>query len=422
MAQQIIGIGTTDNDGTGDGLRVAGGKINDNFTELYGSSFPSEFVLVSTKSDLPTAVSNVITLVDNYTYFFTGHVDLTGDRLLGGDNTVILGASSENCSITSTGLGVGIALFTSVNTCPVRFITFKDVDTALDIDGLGNDAAIDWNGVNFLNVPNIGTVKDINNFIFLNGAFLNSKGILFDGTFGTVAFGGSVFVGDGSAGDLIKLLSTATITTRFRIIYSAVVAFGSTEGINIDASATIPDEKFILDTVSFSGGSTYLSGLDETSDKSLFINCSSITNTFVNAQLYMQSNATVTTITTASTFTKVLGTTTASADNSKFTHTDNRLTCDAALDRKYLIQCNLSFSGGNNKDCEFGFYDSTLSDVRVPSRTKSTSNGSGNAQNVSFNCVVNFVADDYLEIWCANNTDTTDITVTELNFVITEIG
>jgi len=35
MAQQTIGIGTVGNDGTGDNLRVAGDKINDNFTEIY---------------------------------------------------------------------------------------------------------------------------------------------------------------------------------------------------------------------------------------------------------------------------------------------------------------------------------------------------------------------------------------------------
>jgi len=36
MAQQLIGIGAAPNDGTGDDLRAAGDKINDNFTELYG--------------------------------------------------------------------------------------------------------------------------------------------------------------------------------------------------------------------------------------------------------------------------------------------------------------------------------------------------------------------------------------------------
>ena len=38
MAQQTINIGTNANDGTGDPLRTAFDKINDNFTELYGTT------------------------------------------------------------------------------------------------------------------------------------------------------------------------------------------------------------------------------------------------------------------------------------------------------------------------------------------------------------------------------------------------
>lgn len=36
MTQQLIGLGAVPDDGTGDNLRAAGDKINDNFTELYG--------------------------------------------------------------------------------------------------------------------------------------------------------------------------------------------------------------------------------------------------------------------------------------------------------------------------------------------------------------------------------------------------
>ena len=35
MTQQIIDVGTVANDGTGDSLRTAFIKTNDNFTELY---------------------------------------------------------------------------------------------------------------------------------------------------------------------------------------------------------------------------------------------------------------------------------------------------------------------------------------------------------------------------------------------------
>ena len=38
MARQTINIGTNANDGTGDPLRTAFDKINDNFSELYADS------------------------------------------------------------------------------------------------------------------------------------------------------------------------------------------------------------------------------------------------------------------------------------------------------------------------------------------------------------------------------------------------
>jgi len=422
MAYQPISLGVGNGTGDGEGLRDGGVKIDQNFEELYASKAPDEYVFVSTKDDLPTPSGGIITLLANSTYHFTAAVDLTGDRLVGGENTAITGSSSENASITSTGLGVGVALLTTVWTTPIRNISFKDVDTVIALDGLGNDVSLDWFAVNFVNIPNIGTIKNFDNWIYGTGAFINSKGLVFDGDSGTIGIINSLLQGDGLAGNIIEVLSTATVSRRIRIIYSSVVAFASTIGIKIDPLATIEDASYILDTISFTGGGTYLSGLDVSSDESLFTRCTGITNTFINGQLYMQGNATVTIISTLGVFTKVLGTTIASVDNFKFSHTDNRLTCEAVLSRKYLIQCNLSFESGNNQQCEFGFYDSKLLDVRTPSRTKSTSSGTGKSENISFNCVVNFIKDDYLEIWCRNNTSTSDITVTEMNFVITEIG
>ena len=95
----------------------------------------NEFVYVSTKSDLPTPSAGVITLLSGYTYFFTTEVDLTGDRLVCGVNTTILGASSENCRIKSTGL-VGTALITSNYSLPIRSITIE-ADVALNLNGDG---------------------------------------------------------------------------------------------------------------------------------------------------------------------------------------------------------------------------------------------------------------------------------------------
>ena len=404
---------------------------NNAFQEVYtieqivGSSLVNgEIVFVSSVDDLPTASAGVITLEDEVTYFFTNHLDLLGDRLVCGQNTTILGASSENCSITSTGLDSGQYLLSSEYTVPIRHITFKDVTKAIGINLSGVAAqpiALDWTGVNFSGCTTNLYCNTIDNFIFSKGAILGGGTIVFNGSVGTIGIDNSLFTGSGAAYNIIELTASCIVTRRFRTIYSSFVAFGSTVAIDVDPSATIPTEGFILDTVNFSGGGTKLGGLDHTSNDSLFINCTGITNTAVNGQLYMQNNATATTISDTVTFVKVAGTTTPSADNSKFSHDNNRLTCDATISRKYLIQCTLSFTAGNANVCEFGFFDSQLNDIRTPSRTKSTANAAGRAENVVFSCVVSMSSGDYLEIHTRNTSAITNITVDQLNFVVTEI-
>ena len=47
MAQQTLNIGSTANDGTGDTLRVAMDKVNDNFDEIYASPIISDFITIT---------------------------------------------------------------------------------------------------------------------------------------------------------------------------------------------------------------------------------------------------------------------------------------------------------------------------------------------------------------------------------------
>ena len=47
MAQQILNVGTNANDGTGDTLRDAMIKVNDNFTELFNSPLDQEGITLS---------------------------------------------------------------------------------------------------------------------------------------------------------------------------------------------------------------------------------------------------------------------------------------------------------------------------------------------------------------------------------------
>jgi len=64
MSQQIINIGTLPNDGTGDPLRTAYGKINDNFDELYAaaSQYVSRIIAGSGVSISPTSGFGDVTI------------------------------------------------------------------------------------------------------------------------------------------------------------------------------------------------------------------------------------------------------------------------------------------------------------------------------------------------------------------------
>jgi hypothetical protein len=382
----------------------------------------NSIIYINSLSDFPAPSASVITLQANKTYIITQAVDLDGNRLETSGVCNLFGLSSEVSFLTSTGLGVGVPLITSEWTIVIEKLSIKDVDTAVYIDGNSRLVALDWKAVNFIDVPNVGTIDTCDNFIFDTSAFLGAQGLKFTGTIGTIALNNSLFRGLGSAGNIIELDASCIITRRFRIIYSSIIVFFGTTGIDVNASANIPIEAYILDTVNFSGGGpTYLAGVDNTSNKALFINCVGITNTAVNGQLYMQGNATATVIAGTNTFVKIAGTTTASPDNSKFSHSNNRLTCDAVISRKYLIQANLAFDSSANNVCEFGFYDSQISTIRVPSRTKSTANAAGRAEGVSLFCIVEMGAGDYIEVHAANTSAINNITVEQLNFAITEI-
>ena len=55
MTRQIIGLGTTYNDGTGDPIRDGFSKTNDNFAELYGWQVPMPSYTVVTLPSASTA-------------------------------------------------------------------------------------------------------------------------------------------------------------------------------------------------------------------------------------------------------------------------------------------------------------------------------------------------------------------------------
>ena len=145
MAQQLIGIGTTANDGTGDPLRSAFDKSNDNFTELYG------------KPDLSLATNTLTLTKPDGT---TDTVDLAPYL----DDTAIVSASID---------GSGIVTFVNSDTSTftldlssllddTNLITSVDGGTGLEVDTTTGDVTVSISdgGVDTLQLADDGVTYD----------------------------------------------------------------------------------------------------------------------------------------------------------------------------------------------------------------------------------------------------------------------
>lgn len=385
--------------------------IGDNWPLVAGYGF----VFVKDKNDFPDAVNGVITLEANATYYIQGTIDLEGSRIVCAANNVIRGSSSENCLIKSTGL-TGSPLITSAYSLPIKDISFTaETVCALDANGNSNQA-IDWNAVNFVDCGSCGTIANYNNVILLNCAMLNSGGFTFDGSIGTVGIDGTLFdTADGTTA--VTIPATATITRRFRIIYSAFVTLSGETGINVNASATVPVEGYILDTVNFAGGGTYTTGVAYDDNKALFVNNRGVDNSAEVGIMYMLGNATATTISGTSTPVKVAGTTTFDSTNSqKFSHTSNRLTYSGALSRTFYVSSVSTFTSSANN--EVGTYIAKNGTTIDSSEMYATANAAGRVENVTTQTVIELAQNDYIEIWVENATAANNITVEDMNVVV----
>jgi hypothetical protein len=400
------------------------------------------FIFVGTKNDLPPAVNGVITLKDNYTYFFTTTVDLEGDRLVAGDNTTILGGSSENCRIKSTGISTTTALLSSAYSLPLRNITLE-APFAINLVA-SNPAvhALDWFGVNFTNCARVGIISSYNNFIMLDGAFLSSQDLTFDGTMGTVGFNQCLFTGQFPPGNpsgksILKFPSTFICTRRIRVTVCSFIVPPGYTGITVqDGAVFSQSESFILQTCNFSGPGTKV-GVSTHTDingrDTFFEGNRGVDNTYPSGQYYMTNNSTVTSVGGTDVWTKVAGiTTTDGSINSKFTATDNRLTYDVAIDRRFLSQATVTFTQDApasgpfvDFDVEVGILDydvaAGIGTVLKSSRTLVKNTTYGQYYTVHLTDIHNHKQNDYIEVYIRNKGTDTGILVTDMSMLVTSI-
>ncbi len=166
MAIQTIGIGTVADDGTGDSLRVAGDKINDNFNEIYttlgdGSSLTSTAITAlnnATANELVTVGATTTELDAEANLTFDGTtLAVTGNITVPNDGDIGSVGATDAIQISSAGIvtfkddilikdggTIGVASSTSAITiASTGIVTFVDDIIIKDAGTIGSVSDVD---------------------------------------------------------------------------------------------------------------------------------------------------------------------------------------------------------------------------------------------------------------------------------------
>jgi hypothetical protein len=274
MALQSLGLGSTTNDGTGDNLRVAADKVNDNFSEIY--------TLIGDASSLSTGISataSVITLTTPTiaTPNITGtavmaDLDISGDVDIDGtleaDAITIDGTTLAETISDTVGAMVGSNTETGIT------VSYDDADNTLDFvigtlnqDTTGNAAtatiletARTIGGTSFNGSANIAVALSATSTALATARTIG--GVSFDGT-GNINLPGVNAAGNQDTSGTAAIATTVTITDNESTNESNAIIFtaggdvdGGNLGLESDGTLTYNPSTGIITSTGFAGALT----------------------------------------------------------------------------------------------------------------------------------------------------------------------
>ena len=245
MAIQIIGIGTVADDGTGDSLRVAGDKINDNFNEIYttlgdGSTLNTGVTAVNnaTANELVTIGATTTELDAEANLTFDGTtLTVTGNITVPNDGDIGSVGATDAIQISSAGIvtfkddilikdggTIGVASSTSAITiASTGIVTFVDDIVIKDAGTIGSVSDVDAISISstcivtFSQIPTV-PINTIEISTQTRGAFLVIES---GGTDGAGANAGDNIIDETDSDDIIHESATDLVGSVFNIIDSA---------------------------------------------------------------------------------------------------------------------------------------------------------------------------------------------------------
>ena len=131
MAQQTLNIGSTANDGTGDTLRVAMDKVNDNFDEIYASPLFNADIVIS-GNEISANRSN-----DDLVFKPSGTGSITFPAIRINDNNIEGTRSNDNINLKPSGTGSVVFGSIKINGTSLSSddSSFININEGLIVDG-----------------------------------------------------------------------------------------------------------------------------------------------------------------------------------------------------------------------------------------------------------------------------------------------
>ena len=385
-----------------------------NFTNVN-----SNLVYIYSLADLPTPSGSLITLDATKMYVFNGmvnispyYLNLNGANLRGTDPSRDGVMSSVSGAILrSSNVSVFMENFTVI---PLSGST-KAYDFS---DATGTKFCNLFSGCSVVEIgtPSLGVGQTSGfNAVTITKNYWNcTDGIKVTGTMGKFALA-SVFITNITSGSGVEFLSGLTIND-IDLSNNYFIYTGQT-GVKVNTGATI--DKGRMTTNMYRGVTNYISGFNSYTPSWEMRQNTGIPNTRAFGSLLMTNNATATSLTIASTYYKIAGTSTAGTQQ-RFTAGNNRLTYNG----KENITGKILAIAGARSPCINGEFTIAIAKNGTIISTSTGSMAPG-GNNQSFQIIISTEVDmatnDYVEVFIrTNNSNTSTITIEELQFRLTD--
>jgi hypothetical protein len=283
MARQIINIGTNANDGTGDPLRTAFDKINDNFLELYGADGDANTL----QSNLDVNGWNIVSTRSNEDIRIipngTGTVELEKSTNITGALTVsttagITGNTTIGGTLGVTGLST-LASFKGATGATVTAILDEDTMTSDSATALATQQSIKAYVDSQVTAQDLDFACDDSTALSID---LDSEALQFSGGTGITTTGSGNTVTIAIDGTVTTLTGSQTLTNKILtapVMTSVDINSGAIDGTTIGASSAA------------AGTFTNLTATSSAVIDGVTISDNKITTNSSNANLQLSGNA-----------------------------------------------------------------------------------------------------------------------------------